>query len=273
MRDLQNRIALVTGAASGIGRATSLALADEGCHLVICDVQEEALEQVAAEIRLKGREVLNRRCDVSEEADMKGLAQAAFERFGKVDIAMSNAGIAIGGRSHLLETHHWRKVIGVNLWGAIHTLIYFVRPMVEREEGHWVVTASGMGLVAAPFMATYATTKFALVGLTECVRAELAQHNVGLTTLCPAVVKTAIFQSMELHGFQDRVRGLLHYTGGMTPERFARKVVKGIKQNKGFMIFSGLTHLTFGLKRLSPGLHERSLKQFARLSRRFEKPS
>ena len=270
MKDLRGRIAMVTGAASGIGKATSLALADEGCHLVICDIQEETLEEVAKGIMAKGREVLFQTCDVSKETDMKKLAKSAFERFGKVDIAMSNAGIAIGGQSHLLDKKHWDKVLGVNLWGAIYTLIHFVRPMVERKEGHWVVTASGMGLVGLPYMATYTTSKFGLVGLTECVRAELAAHNVGVTTLCPAVVKTPIFESVELIGFQDRVRHMLHYTGGMSPEQFARKVIKGIKKNKGFMMFSALTRITFGLKRLSPYLYEKNLMQIAKLSRSFQ---
>jgi len=270
MKNLHGRIAMVTGAASGIGRATSLALADEGCDLVICDIDKQGLEEVAAAIQAKGREVLSQRCDVSRESDMKRLAEAAFERFGKVDIALSNAGTAVGGQSQLLEKKHWNKVLGVNLWGAIYTLIYFVRPMVERKEGHWVVTASGMGLVGVPYMATYATSKFALVGLTECVRAELAVHNVGVTTLCPAVVRTPIFERAELIGFQDRLRDMLHYTGGMSPEQFAGKIIKGIKGNKGFMMFSLLTRLTYGIKRLSPALHELSLLQFAKLSRSFQ---
>jgi NAD(P)-dependent dehydrogenase (short-subunit alcohol dehydrogenase family) len=270
MKHLCGRIAMVTGAASGIGKATAQALADEGCHLVICDIQEEALEQVAEELRSRGREVLARRCDVSREPDMKRLAQASFKKFGKVDIAMSNAGTAVGGQSHLLDRKHWSRVLGVNLWGAIHTLIHFVRPMVERKEGHWVVTASGMGLVGMPYMATYATSKFALVGLTECVRAELSVHNVGVTTLCPAVVRTPIFENVELIGFQDRMRNMVHITGGMSPEKFARKVVQGIKKNKGFMMFSGLTRVTYGLKRLSPYLYEKNLKQFARLARHLQ---
>lgn len=268
MKDLYGRIAMVTGAASGIGRATSLALADEGCHLVVCDIQEEPLQETAEAIRARGREVLARRCDVSRDTDMKRLAQAAFKRFGKVDIAMSNAGTAVGGQSHLLEKEHWARVLGVNLWGSIHTLIHFVRPMVARKEGHWVVTASGMGLVGMPYMATYTTSKFALVGLTECVRAELALHNVGVTTLCPAVVRTPIFERAELIGFQARVREKVHLVGGMTPEQFAGKVVKAIQKNKGFMMFSGLTRFTYGLKRLSPFLYEKNLKQFARLAAR-----
>jgi len=270
VKDLDGRIAMVTGAASGIGKATSLALAEEGCHLVICDLHEGGLEEVAVAIRAKGREVLPQRCDVSKESDMKRLAQSAFAQFGKVDIAMSNAGTAVGGQSHLLEKKHWNKVLGVNLWGSIHTLIHFVRPMVERREGHWVVTASGMGLVGMPYMATYATSKFALVGLTECVRAELAVHNVGVTTLCPAVVRTPIYETTELIGFKDRARQMAHYTGGMSPEQFAKKIIKGIKGNKGLMMFSALTRVTHGLKRLSPLLHEKSLIQFARLSRSFQ---
>jgi len=270
MKNLRDRVAMVTGAASGIGKATSLALADEGCHLVLCDIQEEALEEVAGAVRKRGREVLAQRCDVSREADVKRLAAAAFKRFGKVDIAMSNAGIAVGGQSHLLEKSHWDRVLGVNLWGAIHTLIHFVRPMVERKEGHWVVTASGMGLVAFPYMATYTTSKFALVGLTECVRAELAAHHVGVTTLCPAVVRTPIFQNVEMIGFQDRIREMVHLTGGMSPERFARKVVKAIQANKGFVMFSALTRVTYGIKRLSPFLHEKGLEHVSRLARSLQ---
>jgi NAD(P)-dependent dehydrogenase (short-subunit alcohol dehydrogenase family) len=257
---------MVTGAASGIGRATALALADEGCHLVICDIQKEALKEVAHGIEQKGRQVLSRFCDVSKEKQMQALAKAAFERFGKVDIAMSNAGVMIGGQSHLLESQHWSTVLGVNLWGAIYTLIYFVRPMVERREGHWVVTASGMGLTGMPFAATYATSKFALVGLTESIRPELALHNVGLTTLCPGVVRTPIFETSELIGFQDSLRAKFKATGSISPEKFAGKVIKGIKKNKGIMTFSILTHTTYGLKRLSPLIHEKGLKQFAKLS-------
>ncbi len=264
MKDLKDRIAMVTGAASGIGRATSLALAEEGCHLVICDIDEDGLAQVARQIEAKGRDVLARRCDVSSEDDMRALAKESFERFGKVDIAMSNAGTAVIGESYKLDSSHWRKVLGVNVWCTIYTLIYFVPPMVERREGHLVVTASGMGLVAAPYAATYTTSKFALVGLTESIRAELAIYNVGVTTLCPAVVKTPIFERAELIGFQDKVRWMLHYTGGISPERFARKVIKGIKENKGLMTVSVLTHVTYGIKRLSPSLQEKTLKWLAR---------
>jgi short-subunit dehydrogenase len=122
-----------------------------------------------------------------------------------------------------------------------------------------------------PYMATYATSKFALVGLTECVRAELSVHNVGVTTLCPGVVRTPIFESVELIGFKDRMREMAHITGGMSPETFARKVVKGIKGNKGVMMFSALTRITYGMKRISPPfLYEKHLKQFARLARSLQ---
>jgi short-subunit dehydrogenase len=264
MKDLKGRVAMVTGASSGIGRATALAFADEGCDVVVCARRKAELEELAEQIRAKGRRALAVPTDVSKEEEVKALAEISFAEFGKVDIAMSNAGTAVMGQTYKLDSSHWKKVLDVNLWGAIHTLIYFIPPMVARREGHLVVTASGMGLVAAPYAATYATSKFALVGLTECLRAELAVHNVGVTTLCPAVVKTAIFEQSELIGFQDKLRFMLNYTGGMSPERFARKVIKGIKENKGLMPISVLTHVTHNMKRFAPALYYKQLKFMAR---------
>jgi len=267
MKDLRDKVMLITGAASGIGRACALEFADRGCYLVICDINDTDLDTVAGEIRRKGRRVLAMKTDVSDEQGVAALADRAFQEFGKVDIAMSNAGIAVVSPTHELERADWDRVMGVNFYGAVHVIRYFVPPMVERREGHLVVTASGMGLTGMPYAATYTVSKFALVGLTESLRPEMALHNVGVTTLCPAVVHTPMFQRAELRGFSDEARrGLM---GGMSPERFARIVVKGVKKNKGLMVISGLTKTTYGFKRLSPSLYEWSLKGWARISQKY----
>jgi len=267
MRKLQDRVMLVTGAAGGIGRACALAFAERGCHLVLCDINETGLNRVAGEIRRKGRRALPVRADVSSEEDVKRAAAEALDAFGQVDIAMSNAGIALVAPTHTLERADWDRVMGVNFLGAVHVIRYFLPAMVERREGHLVVTASGMGLAGMPYAATYTASKFALVGLTECLRAEMAAHNVGVTTLCPAVVRTAIFQTAELRGFSEKARESL--IGGMSPERFARIVVRGVVRNKGLMVISGLTKTTYGLKRLSPDLYAFMLEGWARLGKRY----
>lgn len=263
MRDLQDRIMMITGAASGIGRATALEFAAQGCHLVLCDINEEELKRVEAEIREKGRQVLAMKADVSREEDIAALADKAFSEFGRVDIAMSNAGISLIEHTHLLERADWDRIMGVNFFGTVHVIKHFLPPMVERTEGHLVITASGMGLVASPFNATYAASKFALVGLAESLCSEMALYNVGVTTLCPGVVYTKIFDAIEVRRFsRDMVHALI---GGITPERFARIVVKGVKNNKGVMPISGLTKFALGIKRISPALHQWTQKQAAKM--------
>jgi len=267
MKRLQDRVMVITGAAGGIGRGCALEFAERGCHLVLCGIDEPGLSRVAEEVRRKGRRALPVKVDVSKEEDVKNAADKAFSEFGKVDIAMSNAGIALVAPAHTLERADWERTMGVNFFGATHVIRHFLPAMVERKEGHLVVTSSGMGLTGMPYAATYTASKFALVGLTECLRAEMAVHNVGVTTLCPAVVKTAIFEKAEMRGFPEKARDNL--IGGMSPEKFARIVVKGVQKNKGLMVISGLTKTTYGLKRLSPTLYQFMLKEWAKLGNKF----
>ena len=199
--------------------------------------------------------------------DIKTLAEKAFAEFGKVDIAMSNAGIALASPTHILERSDWDRILGVNFFGAVHVIRHFVQPMVTRREGHLVVTASGMGLTGMPYAATYTVSKFALVGLTEVLRPEMSLYNVGVTTLCPAVVRTPIFERTELKGFSDEMRHQL--IGGMSPEKFAGIALKGVKKNKGIMVISGLTKTTWGIKRLSLPLFQLYLKGWARMSQKY----
>ena len=269
MKDLKGRVAMVTGASGGIGRATALAFADEGCEVVICARREAQLEQVADQIRAKGRRALAVATDVGKEEDVKALAEKAFSEFGKVDIAFSNAGIALNAQTHLLEKADWEKVMNVNFYGAVHVVRHFVRPMVERKEGHLVVNSSGFGLTGAPYNTTYSTSKFALVGMTECLRAEVAQHNVGVTTLCGGVVQTEIFKNAELKGFDDKARDALNMFKGMAPEKFAQIVVKAVKKNKGFVITDGMTKYSYMFKRYSPGLFELWIRQMPRFSKKY----
>lgn len=271
MRNLRDRVVMVTGAGGGIGKATALAFATEGCDIVVCDVREQELGQVAEEIRRRGREALAVRTDVGKEEEVKTLAEKAFARFGKVDIAFSNAGIAVTGQTQLLEKADWEKVMNVNFYGAVHVFLYFVRPMVERREGHFVVNSSGFGLTGAPYNTAYSTSKFALVGMTECMRAELAQYNVGVTTLCAGVVQTDIFKRAELKGFDEKARYALQFLKGMSPEEFAGIVVKAVKRNKGFVITDAMTRYSYMFKRCSPTLFEFWIRQMGRFSKRYLK--
>ncbi len=269
MKNLEGRVVMVTGASGGIGKACALAFADEGCDVVIFARRQSVLEEVADQIRAKGRRALAVAGDVGKEEDVRDAAEKAFAEFGKVDIAFSNAGISINAQTHLLEKSDWEKVINTNMYGAVHVIRYFVRPMVERREGHLVVNSSGYGLTGSPYNTMYVTSKFALVGMTESLRAEVAQYNVGVTTLCGGVVNTDIFTNAELIGFKEESRDLLKYFKGMEPEKFAQIVVKAVKKNKGFLITDGMTRYSYAFKRMSPAMFELWIKQFTRFSKRY----
>ncbi len=269
MKDLKGRVVMVTGASSGIGKATALAFAEEGCDLVICARRKVELDQVADQIRARGRQALAVPTDVGKEEDVKALAEKSFAEFGKVDIAFSNAGISLNAQTHLLEKADWDKVMNANFYGAVHVVRYFVRPMVERREGHLIVNSSGFGLTGAPYNTLYSTSKYALVGMTECLRAEVAQHNVGVTTLCGGVVNTDIFANAELRGFDEKARDAFNAFKGMPPEKFAQIVVKAVKKNKGFLITDAMTKYSFMVKRFYPALFELWLRQMPRFSKRY----
>ncbi len=269
MKNLKDRVVMVTGASSGIGRTCAIAFAEQGCDLVICARREKELNEVAEEIKSKGRDVLAMTVDVAIEDEVKKLAEAAFKKFGKVDIVMSNAGIAMPGPTHELEKADWEKVMNVNFYGCIHVVRYFVPPMVERKEGHLVVNSSGWGLMGGAYNSLYVTSKHALIGFSECLRAEMVQHNVGVTTLAAGVVKTDIFTTAEMKGFKESTRELAGKLGGMTTEKFAKKTIRNVKRNRGLKIMTYDTRIMWYFKRLFPRTFELFLSLFARFSTRY----
>lgn len=273
MRKLKGRVVMITGASSGIGKACALAFAREGCDLVICARRQKELDEVAEQIKAMGRKVLAMTVDVAKENDVKKLAEAAFKQFGKVDIAMSNAGIAMPAETHKLEKSDWEKVMNTNFYGCVHVVRYFVAPMVERREGHLLVNSSGWGLMGGPFNTLYVTSKHALIGYSESLRAEIAQYNVGVTTLAAGYIKTDIFTKAELKGFKssvgDGVNNLLGKMPGPTPESFAKKVVRAVKWNRGLRVMTIDSKVMWYFKRAFPRTFEWFLAIFARFSNRF----
>ena len=187
MKDLIGKVVLITGASGGIGKAVALALADEGCDVVLCARREKELNEVADAIRKKGRRALVVPTDVAIEEQMKDLAKKAFKEFGKVDIVFCNAGIGWTGPTHLMTKADWDTVYNVNFFHVIYAMQLFVPPMVERREGHFVINASAFGLTGIPFGTLYASSKSALIMLGECLRSELASSNVGVTTISPGL--------------------------------------------------------------------------------------
>jgi NAD(P)-dependent dehydrogenase (short-subunit alcohol dehydrogenase family) len=195
MRDLKGKVAVVTGAASGIGRAMAERFAREGMKVVLADVEEKPLALAVQAIAGKGAEALGLRTDVSKWEDVEHLSRKVYERFGAAHIVCNNAGIGTGGLSWEQPLADWEWTFGVNLWGVIHGIRAFVPRMIEQGEGHVVNTASMAGLGGAPGLSAYCATKHAVVGISECLHHELllaAGGKVKVSVLCPGFVKTNI---------------------------------------------------------------------------------
>ncbi|MDW3217989.1 MAG: SDR family NAD(P)-dependent oxidoreductase [Acidimicrobiales bacterium] len=197
MQDITGKVAVVTGGASGIGRATAIALAAEGARVVVADIEQPPLDDVVAEIRAAGGDAIGVVCDVSDWSSVDALRQACVESFGDADIVMNNAGVAGGGPLSSIELSAWEWTLGVNLWGVIHGVKAFLPAMVERGSGHIVNTASIAGHLTSTGMGAYNTTKHAVSGLTETLQQEMleAETGVGVTCLCPGFVATNIITS------------------------------------------------------------------------------
>lgn len=196
MEQLAGRTAVVTGAASGIGFAIARSLAQAGMRVALADVEPAALAAAAAQLAAGGAEVLAVPVDVTDRAAMAAAAETVQAHFGRVDVLCNNAGVSVAGTLDRMQPSDWDWVLGVNLHGVINGLHAFLpRIVAQGEGGHVVNTASVAGLVADPGMTVYVTSKFAVVGLSEALRPELAPHRIGVTVLCPHAVATNIVQS------------------------------------------------------------------------------
>ena len=275
VRDLTGRTALVTGAASGIGRESALAFARRGANLEICDLDAVGLEATAAAIRALGRgAVATYVVDVADAAQMEAFAKAVHARVPAVDILMNNAGVAMGGSFFDTSLADWRWILGINVLGVVHGCHYFLPPMLERGTGgHVVNVSSGAGYASNASLSAYSTTKFGVVGLSESLRQELAPHGIGVTCICPGIIDTPITRTAKLVGAaaSDDVRKRMvetHQRRAYTPAKVAQGVLHAIERNRGLAPITSEAWLMYYAKRFVPGLWERFNLMLTRRQRR-----
>jgi NAD(P)-dependent dehydrogenase (short-subunit alcohol dehydrogenase family) len=231
VRSLRGKTAVVTGAASGIGRALAHRLAREGMRLVLADIDQEKLREVAGEIR----GALPVRTDVSRMAQVELLAAKAYARFGAVHLLCNNAGVAEYGPLWELPLPRWQRVIGVNLWGAIHGCLAFVpRMLAQGGAAHVVNTASMAGLVTPPLAAAYSVSKHGVVALSEALVQDLSLRGarIGVSVLCPGWVATRLVHSAR--GAGAIVRSLIAH--GIPPEAVAEQTVRAVRENRFYVL-------------------------------------
>ncbi len=197
MQTFSGRVAAITGGASGIGFAMAKRFAAEGMKIVIGDIEAGALESAAESLRAAGAEVVAVVCDVTDQAQVDAMAQAAVDAFGGVHVFCNNAGVGGGGLSWEAPLSTWEWVLGVNLWGVIHGLRSFVPIILQQDEGHVVNTASVAGLTSAPYMGAYNASKHAVVGISETLYHEFTviAAKAKVSVLCPGWVNTGIADS------------------------------------------------------------------------------
>lgn len=244
IRQLKQQKCLITGAASGIGRATAEAAAAEGAELFLTDINGPLLETVVAGIRAQGGVVhLARAFDIADYDAVQAFARDIHAEHGSLDIVMNIAGVSVWGTISTLEHRHWKKMVDINLMGPIHVLECFVPAMVKAGRGgHIVNVSSAAGLFALPWHAAYSASKFGLRGISEVLRQDLRHHGIGVSLVCPGAVNTGLVQTVEVVGVdmnRPEARALKQrfQKHAVTPEKAASAILKGIKSGR-YMVFT-----------------------------------
>lgn len=244
MEDLKGKTAVVTGGASGIGRALCLAFAAEGAHVVVADIDEAGMAETAAGVKKAGPKVITVRTDVTRLDSVQALADRAWTEMGGVHVVCNNAGVAVHGGLESATHRDWEWVLGVNLWGVIHGVEAFVPRMIaQKQPGHVVNTASMAGLIASQGLGVYNTSKYAVVGLSETLQKDLRPYGIGVSVLCPMGVSTnirtsernrpAALQNAEGREDNDWFQLIGRY---LEPADVAGRVLRAVKANRLYVI-------------------------------------
>lgn len=252
MRVIRGRKAIVTGAASGIGRAIALALAREGSDLFLLDVDESGVQAVAADAGRLGVEAVGMRCDLTQRAQITAALRALIDRWGGVDIVVNNAGVVYYGPTDRMTAEQWDWLLAINLHAPIQIIRELLPVLKERPEAHILNVCSIAGLVAGGRTAAYHVTKFGLVGFSEALRAEYVRRGIGVTALCPGPVRTNLYRS-GISGKGPAVPLPPRWICA-SEEAVARKAIRAIRRNRRLVLVTPLAHLLFNAKRFAPWL-------------------
>lgn len=230
---LQDRVVVITGAGSGIGRATALLFAKQGARIAACDVDQARLDSLKTE--LGDRHLLTRKVDVSDRLAMRLFAEEVHALVPAADIVINNAGVGLGGSFLDTSLDDWDWILGINLKGVVHGCYFFIPKMVERGQGgHVVNIASILGIYPAGNVTAYVATKFAVRGMSMSLREELAPHKIGVTAICPGMIATSIINDGRMAGAVGDRRSFVASTfkkRGAPPEKVAAAILDAVHSN------------------------------------------
>lgn len=275
----RGKVALVTGGAAGIGEQLVRQLSAAGAAVVIADIAGDAAVAVADDLREQGARALACRTDVSRYEDVELAVQTAVDHFGRLDIVINNAGVGLAGEWRDLELSDWRPIVDVNLWGVIHGVHAALPVMLRQGDGQIVNIASAAGLVPRPGMVPYATSKFAVVGLSTSLRYEVEDLGIRVNVVCPFNVGTAIFKNTKYRNI-DHEKMLAAIPFRQLPvERCVEQILEGVRKNKAIITMPRFARFEWRLYRYFPRAaalllrRRRALFREHRIADRPPKPS
>jgi NAD(P)-dependent dehydrogenase (short-subunit alcohol dehydrogenase family) len=261
LKDFQNRVALVTGAGSGIGRATALALAREGSKVIATDINLQSAGETASMIRESGQEAAAHALDVADAGQAARLAQELATEGRAPSILVNNAGIGVGGYFIDTSLATWDRIMAINLMGVVHCCRAFVPAMVASGRGgHVVNIASMLGYAGVRGVSAYCATKFGVLGFTESLRLELADHGIGVSAICPGVVRTGIISAGILESSTVDVEArrqsieAFYRKRNYSPDRVAMAIVRSIRKNRAVTPVTAEAWFAYYAKRWAPWL-------------------
>jgi NAD(P)-dependent dehydrogenase (short-subunit alcohol dehydrogenase family) len=275
LRIFKGATAVVTGSASGIGRALAGELASRGCEVVLADLQVELAEEAASAIRAEGGKASAHEIDVADFSAVERLLQETVDRTGRLDFMFNNAGIGVGGPVEKHSIDDWSRIVDVNLLGEINGVLAAYKIMTKQCFGHIVNTASMGAFMPSPGVVAYAATKHGLMGLSTSLRAEAACKGIRVSLICPGVVRTPLLEGGKYGKYymdmkKEEVRKRWEKLRPMPASTFARKALNAVARNKAIIIIPSWWRAFWWLNRLSPALgmflarklYEDSLKKF-----------
>jgi NAD(P)-dependent dehydrogenase (short-subunit alcohol dehydrogenase family) len=258
-----NRVAIVTGGASGIGRALCEELARRGALVVAADIDCDGAQAAASAIAANGGRAAAALLDVTRAADVERLVEDTARTHGRLDYMFNNAGIGVAGEVRDLSLDHWRKAIDINLWGVIYGTTAAYTAMLRQGSGHIVNTASAAGLIGEPGLAPYSVTKSAVVALSTALRAEAEGFGVRVSVVCPGFVDTAVYENaIGVKVDKDRFLAKLPVRLVSAADA-ARAILRGVEHNEAIIVFPFYARLLWWLTRINPsalgGFHRKML--------------
>ena len=260
LRTYEGAVAIVTGGASGIGKALGEELAARGCEVVVADLQSEAAEKVAAGICARGGKATAYTLDVTDAAAVESLVTNTLERCQRLDYMFNNAGIALNGKFEDFQLQHWQKTVDINLMGVVYGARAAHQVMSKQGFGHIINTASFAGVFPWPTTITYTTCKHAIVGLSTAMRAELANTGVRVSVLCPGTIMTPMIEKGASPERwvgtypREKLEAFFRSAQGMPVDQFARKALDGIAKNQSVIVLPKGYKLLWWINRVSPAL-------------------